>query len=216
MTSWGAAESNRPSETGTQLDLPAVLDEGWADLSSFPTSEALRAEAFYRQIRQQDPLLLQSQSTAIRDIRLRTGFEAVDIGSFGLRLNLRSSDLDLGISCARAQWDGLTSKLLPGFRLLGEHATRFSNSRLALASEYENVQVDLSVLSPPDFEKACRMHRHIAAAMSLTERIAYTWVKHLLNRAEALDEYERWKRVPYFRFCLDFRPSRTVRTRPVD
>jgi hypothetical protein len=37
-----------------------------------------------------------AQVTAIRDVRLRTGFEAVDIGSFGLRLNLRSSDLDLG------------------------------------------------------------------------------------------------------------------------
>jgi hypothetical protein len=36
------------------------------------------------------------------------------------------------------------------------------------------------------------------------ERIAHTWVKHLLRSAGRMDEYAEWKLVTYARFCPEF------------
>ncbi len=45
------------------------------------------------------------------------------------------------------------------------------------------MEIDLSVLTDEDFQVACRMLDEIDQTMSEQERIAHTWVKHLLRRA---------------------------------
>jgi len=44
----------------------------------------------------------------------------------------------------------------------------------------------------------------IEAGMSEQERIAHTWVKHLLRVAGRMREYAEWKLVVYARFCPEF------------
>ena len=40
--------------------------------------------------------------------------------------------------------------------------------------------------------------------MSREERIAHTWVKHLLREAGRLEDYARWKLVVYAKYCPEF------------
>jgi hypothetical protein len=209
VASLDGANGDDPPDVDTQLDLAIILDEKWVDLSAFSAVEALQAADFYRTIRRRDSQLVRARAAAVRDTLALTGLRAVEIGSFGIQLNLNTSDLDLGVGCRGEELDRLTLALSPRFRPLGWQPTRFSNLRFAFAAEYENVSVDLSVLSPQDFMQACRMHQRIAESMSQSERIAYTWVKHLLFVSGAWDAYERWKCAPYLRFCSGFRTCRS-------
>lgn len=66
------------------------------------------------------------------------------------------------------------------------------------------MDIDLSALTEEDFAVACRMLDDIEASMTEQERIAHTWVKHLLRRAGRMTEYAQWKLVTYARFCPEF------------
>lgn len=68
----------------------------------------------------------------------------------------------------------------------------------------DDVEVDLSVQTEEDFAVACRMLDDIEASMTDPERIAHTWVKHLLRDLGRLDEYAAWKLNTYARFCPEF------------
>jgi hypothetical protein len=138
------------------------------------------------------------------------------VGSFGLRLNLESSDVDLGIGYPVEQRDMLIAALVGHAVFKGERVTRFpaaerpegggpgTTTRLVFAFTVEGVDVDLSALTEEDFAVACRMLDDIQAHMTEPERIAHTWVKHLLRSAGRMDQYAQWKLVPYARFCPEF------------
>jgi len=182
----------------------------------FAPAEWARAERFYRQRRQQDGALLAVRDKAMSLVREWTGRASRDVGSFGLRLNLESSDLDLGIGYPVEQRDRLIAALAGHAAFNGERVTRFPaaerpggggsgvTTRLVFAFTMDGVDVDLSTLTEEDFAVACRMLDDIQAHMTEHERIAHTWVKHLLRSAGRMDEYAEWKLVTYARFCPEF------------
>jgi hypothetical protein len=186
------------------LDLDAVLAAGWADPAVFPPSEYGRAEAYYAKQRRRDAWLLAIREQAASSIEEWTGRTPRDVGSFGLRLNLESSDLDLGIGYPTDQREQIVDTLLTHAAFKVERRTRFATTRLVFAFACEGVEVDLSVLTDEDFVVACRMLDEIDATMTEPERIAHCWVKHLLREQGRLDDYAAWKLVTYARFCPEF------------
>lgn len=181
----------------------------------FPAAEFARAEAFYRQRRRYDEVLRGVRAKAMSLIREWTGREPRDVGSFGLRLNLENSDLDLGIGYPVEQRDRLMTALAAHASFKGERVTRFpaaegsdggsgTTTRLVFAFTVDGVDIDLSALTEEDFAVACRMLDDIGANMTERERIAHTWVKHLLRSAGRMDQYAEWKLVTYARFCPEF------------
>jgi hypothetical protein len=81
----------------TELDLTALAAKGWANRSDFPETEYARALEFYQAMRAHDGRLHQVRAQAAGRIEQWTGRVPRDVGSFGTRLNLETSDLDLGI-----------------------------------------------------------------------------------------------------------------------
>ncbi|MEE4543683.1 hypothetical protein V2S66_17105 [Streptomyces sp. V4-01] len=190
----------------TPLDLHAITAKGWADPDGFPAEEFQRATAFYESMRAHDPGLLKIRAEASALIQQWTGRTPRDVGSFGTRLNLETSDLDLGIGFPVDQRNQLMGAFADAgrARFLGERYTSFSTTRLVFAFEIAGVEIDVSALTEEDFTVACRMLDQIDAEMSLPERIAHTWVKHLLREAGRLEEYAAWKLVTYARYCPEF------------
>jgi hypothetical protein len=190
----------------TPLDLDAITAKGWADPADFPSEEFQRATAFYESMRAHDAGLLKVREEASALIQQWTGRVPRDVGSFGTRLNLETSDLDLGIGFPVDQREHLMQTLVGEgrARFLGERYTSFSTTRLVFSFDIAGVEIDVSALTEEDFTVACRMLDQIDAEMTLPERIAHTWVKHLLREAGRLEEYAAWKLVTYARYCPEF------------
>lgn len=202
-------------DVSSELDLAAVLVAGWADPQAFPATEFARAEVFYQERRWHDDALLATRAKAASLIQECTGRASRDVGSFGLRLNLQSSDLDLGIGYPVDQRDSLVERLAGRTSFKGERVTRFpaaeradgtagTTTRLVFAFTVDGVDIDLSALTEEDFAVACRMLDDIEVNMTERERIAHTWVKHLLRSAGRIEDYARWKLVTYARYCPEF------------
>jgi len=190
--------------TATSLDLEAVLASGWAVPESFDAEEFRRAEAFWQARRAEDERLLRVRATAARLVESWTGHTPRDVGSFGIQLNLETSDLDLGIGYPVAGREELTAALAPHAAFKGERLTRFTTTRLVFSFEIDGVEIDLSALTEEDFVVACRMLDEIDTGMSRQERIAHTWVKHLLRTTSRTREYAAWKLATYSRYCPEF------------
>jgi hypothetical protein len=202
------------SDVDSELDLDAVFAARWADPDLFPAAEFARANAFYQDRRRHDATLLAVRQKAAALIQDWTGHPSRDVGSFGLRLNLETSDLDLGIGYPAEQRDRLIAALDGVAVFKGERVTRFpaaerpeggtATTRLVFAFTVDGVEVDLSALTVEDFAVACRMLDDIEANMTERERVAHAWVKHLLRSAGRMGEYAEWKLVTYARFCPEF------------
>ncbi|WP_435057711.1 hypothetical protein [Streptomyces sp. bgisy060] len=188
----------------TELDLNAIAVRRWVDRSDFTEAEFERARAFYEQMRVHDDRLEQVRAEAADRIIEWTGHKPRDVGSFGTRLNLETSDLDLGIGYPVEDRDRLREVLAPHTTFLGERKTSFSTSRLVFSFTLEGIEIDLSALTVEDFTVACRMLDQIDTTMTPDERIAHTWVKHLLRSSGRTKEYATWKLTTYARFCPEF------------
>lgn len=188
----------------TELDLDAILAKAWTDQADFTEPEFARARSFYNGMRAHDAWLLALREEVAAEVTGWTGCRPRDVGSLGIRCNLEASDLDLGIGDPVERRAELMAALAPHARFLAERRTSFSTTRLVFAFERDGVEVDLSVLTPEDFAVATRMLDQIDAQMTETERIAYTWVKHLLRARGDLERYAAWKLVTYARFCPEF------------
>ena len=189
---------------GTDLDLAALLEKGWADRGDFPDTEYGKALAFYQGMRAHDARLHRIRAQAAAMIEAWAGRVPRDVGSFGTQLNLETSDLDLGIGYPVEDRDRLTATLAGCAEFLGERYTRFSTTRLVFAFTVDGVQIDLSALTEDDFTVACRMLDQIGQTMTFEERVCHTWVKHLLRAQGRLQDYAAWKLVTYRRFCPEF------------
>lgn len=155
-------------------------------------------------MRAHDDRLHRVRAQASGLIEERTGRVPRDVGSFGTRLNLETSDLDLGIGYPVDDRDALMAILAAHTEFLGERYTRFSTTRLVFAFFLDGVQIDLSALTEDDFIIACRMLDQIGQTMTFEERVCHTWVKHLLRAQGRLEDYAAWKLVTYRRFCPEF------------
>jgi len=190
--------------SGTELDLAALLVKGWAGRDDFPDTEYGRALEFYEAMRAYDDRLYCVRERASGLIEQWTGRRPRDVGSFGTRLNLETSDLDLGIGYPVEGRSGLMATLASYTEFLGERYTRFSTTRLVFSFTVDDVQIDMSALTEDDFAVACRMLDQIGQIMTHEERVCHTWVKHLLGQQGRLEEYAAWKLVTYRRFCPEF------------
>ncbi|ACU37537.1 hypothetical protein [Actinosynnema mirum] len=188
----------------TALDLDAITATRWADPDAFPEAEFAKAEAFWLARREHDARLGEVFDRATALVREWTGCEPRDVGSFGLRLNLESSDLDLGIGYPAEDRQALIAALAPHTSFKGERHTRFSTTRLVFSFTVDDVEIDLSALTVEDYAVAGRMLDEIATTMTEHERIAHTWVKHLLRAQGRMEDYASWKLVTYARFCPEF------------
>ncbi len=189
---------------GIGLDLAALAAKGWANRADFPDTEYTLGLEFYEVMRAHDDRLHRVRSQAAERIEQWTGRVPRDVGSFGTKLNLETSDLDLGIGCPIDDRAALMAALDPHTRFLGERYTRFSTTQLVFAFTLEGVQIDLSALTEEDFTVACRMLDQIDQCMTFEERVCHTWVKHLLRSHGRLEDYAAWKLVTYRRFCPEF------------
>ncbi|KZM72229.1 hypothetical protein [Nocardia terpenica] len=186
------------------FDLDAIVASGWAEPNDFPAAEWARAQAFWQARRAHDARLLATRTKASDLIREWTGREPRDVGSFGLRCNLETSDLDLAIGWPVDEREQLRSVIDRHAKFKGERFTSTSTTRLVYVFSVDEVEVDLSVQTEEDFAVACRMLDDIEATMTDPERIAHTWVKHLLRDTGRLEEYAAWKLTTYARFCPEF------------
>ncbi|WP_252395969.1 hypothetical protein [Streptantibioticus parmotrematis] len=182
----------------------SILERRWTVRGDFTDAEFARARAFYEQMRFHDERLEKVRAMAAELITKWTGHTPRDVGSFGTRLNLETSDLDLGIGYPVEDRDRLRAALAPHTTFLGERKTRFSTSRLVFSFTVDGIEIDLSALTVEDFAVACRMLDRIDQTMTLEERIAHTWVKHLLRSSGRTEQYAAWKLVTYARFCPEF------------
>lgn len=188
----------------TELDLATIQANGWAAREDFPIAEYECALRFYGTMREHDGRLSSVCQKASAMIEGWTGRVPRDVGSFGTRLNLETSDLDLGVGFPVDGRAALAEALAPHARFLGERHTRSSTTRLVFAFTVDGVDIDLSTLPEDDFAVACRMLDQIEEAMTFEERVCHTWVKHLLRAQGRLEEYAAWKLVTYRRFCPEF------------
>ncbi|MFH0246306.1 hypothetical protein ACGRHY_28690 [Streptomyces sp. HK10] len=184
--------------------MTAITRKGWADRGDFSDAEFARATAFYNAMRTHDERLHRVRAAAADRIEQWTGHAPRDVGSFGTRLNLETSDLDLGIGYPVEDRDRLKEALASHTTFLGERQTSFATSRLVFSFTLDGIEIDLSALTVDDFTVACRMLDQIDQTMTREERIAHTWVKHLLRSSGRLEEYAAWKLVTYARFCDEF------------
>ena len=183
----------------TELDLTAILANGWAVRGDFPAAEYRHALEFYGTMREHDGRLSRVRQKASAMIQDWTGRVPRDVGSFGTGLNLETSDLDLGVGFPVDDRAALMDMLAGQAEFLGERYTRFSTTRLVFTFTVDGVQIDLSALTEEDFAVACRMLDAIGQAMTSEERVCHTWVKHLLRAQGRLEEYAAWKLVTYRR-----------------
>jgi hypothetical protein len=186
------------------VDLEGILVAGWAEPGDFTVEEFAVAERFWLDRRRDDERLLAVRARATELITSWTGRTPRDVGSFGTTVNLDTSDLDLGIGYPVADRAQLMEALAGHATFKGERFTRFNTTRLVYAFNCDGVEIDLSALTEEDFAVACRMLDQIEAGMTREERIAHTWVKHLLRTAGRLDDYATWKLVVYARYCPEF------------
>jgi hypothetical protein len=186
------------------MDLDAILASGWADPSAFTPQEFAEAEQFWMSRRAHDAALQETYNAAARQVTAWTGRVPRDVGSFGTRLNLDSSDLDLGIGFPVADREDLVLALSSHASFKGERFTRFDTTRLVFAFAIGGIDIDVSALAEEDFTVACRMLDQIDAGLSRDERIAHTWIKHQLRQAGRHEDYAAWKLVVYARYCPEF------------
>lgn len=186
------------------MELDAVLREGWATRQDLSPEEFDAAEQFWLALRTDDERLLAVRARASALITQWTGRIPRDVGSFGTRVNLDGSDLDLGIGYPVAQREQLVGALEGQATFKGERYTRFDTTRLVYSFTCEGVEIDLSALTEEDFAVACRMLDQIETGMSRDERVVHTWIKHQLRQAGRLEDYANWKLVVYARYCPEF------------
>lgn len=202
--------------TSSSLNLDAILDAGWVEPACFSAEEFARAEAFWLSLRRHDERLHATRAKAADLVASWTGCTPRDVGSFGNQLNLETSDLDLGIGYPMEGRDALRATLDGRAAFKGERYTSFHTTRLVYAFTCDDIEVDVSALTEEDFVIACRMIDEIDKGMTREERIAHTWVKHLLRTANRHDDYAAWKLTTYARYCPEFNWVPILDTATVD
>jgi len=186
------------------MHIESILAAGWVTAAGLGPIEYERALEFWQARRDHDAHLRAVRDEAVALIQEWNGRMPRDVGSSGTQVNLDSSDMDLGIGCAVEDRPALLAAVDGRAKFKGERWTSRTSSRLVFSFTVEGIEIDLSALTVEDFAVACRMLDQIEADMSREERIAHTWVKHLLPEAGRLEDYSRWKLVVYAKYCPEF------------
>ncbi|MBF6187034.1 MULTISPECIES: hypothetical protein [Nocardia] len=191
------------------IDLEAIVGSGWVTLEELEPDDMHLACKYWAQTRARDPELQLIQRHATERVYRWTGRHPANIGSSALLLNTASSDLDLGIGIPKQLWECTTASV-GALQEARCESTRFGNTRLAHGWTEGNVEIDLTILDTLDFQESIDMMNRIRRQMRRDERIAFTWIKHLLEQSGNAELRRRWKLAPYMRYCSDFSPIKIV------
>src|SRR5262245_51500991 len=100
-----------------------------------------QAVEFYNKVRSHDGRIMELEERAVAYVFQLTGYKAEDVGSFGLKLNLPDSDLDLAIGVPVADSDRVLSTLRTHLKYKGERMTRDSSTRHVFALSIDGVEI---------------------------------------------------------------------------
>lgn len=171
-------------------------------MTVFPDSD--RPEMFYDSIRAQDPRLAAIEAKAIKKVGELIGNTAIDVGSFGLLLNLPESDLDLAVGVPPSDAPRALAILRAAMQFKGERKTSAATTRHIFAFAVDDVEIDLGVLPETDLRILEQGLNRCRAGMTRAERIEHVWKKWQLKKANRRAEYARLKLEPYRQFCPSF------------
>lgn len=171
---------------------------------SLTDEEFEQAAAFYSSVREKDSWLQKIEDQAVEMIFQWTLCSAIDVGSFGLKLNLASSDLDLAIGVDASQRSKKIDVLKSYCKYKGERRTSKLSTRDVFVFELQGVEIDVGVLPIEDFQILQNGLSRYDREMSQSDRVIHTWRKKQLKEAGAVEEYARLKLYPYETFCPSF------------
>ncbi len=164
-----------------------------------------KAVALYKSIRDDDERLATIEGRAVNFIRQCTAYEPLDVGSFGLMLNIPGSDLDLSMGVDDNDVDRV-QKILSnqGLKFKGERITRPNTVRYVFAMSLENVEIDIAVLKREDFQLIIRGLEQCRRELTERERIIHVYKKLVLKRQGNKETYAKFKLASYIKYCPGF------------
>ena len=190
----GAGQAKlRPSVS--EADLHAILHAGRIRLHQLALAEQGLAEQFYATLASRRADLAVATARAIAASRSRGLAELQAMGSSQYGTALHDSDIDL-----YAPIPPTCADLGPLRALLDGHAEYRKTRSVPTAGprhlfdfQQDGIDVDLNLVEPADYRLAVTVVQEIAAALTGPDRIANTWIKHLLRERGHADAYDQWK-----------------------
>jgi hypothetical protein len=166
--------------------------------------EYSKALALYTDIRNDDKRLAAVEDEAISIIQKITGYVAIDVGSFGLQLNLEGSDLDIAIGVPKLDESRVLNALTEKFKYKGKRRTSTTTERHLFGFFVRGVEIDVGVLPDSDFHDLSAALQNYHREITLEEKVTHVWHKYQLKVAGKKQEYAKLKLYPYARFCPEF------------
>lgn len=163
-------------------------------------NELERAYLYYDSIREHDRKLYNLQNDFSAYVFENIGAFPVNNGSFGLWLNLTTSDLDLAVGVSEPELDEVLHTLTQLGKLIAVRQSTPDSSRHVFHFEREGVTIDLGVLPPRDFEWTVQGMNNCRAGMTHLERVIHVWTKSKLLQRGLQVEYAKYKLEPYEKY----------------
>ena len=182
-----------PSER--DVDLQTVLEAGRVQLSQLAPREQERAQQFYASLAGCRAGLATTTARAITASQAAGLTELHAMGSSQYGTVLHDSDIDLYAPIPPTCPD------LDTLRTLLDGHAEYRKTRSApthgphhlFAFQQNGTDIDLNLVEATDYRLAVTVVREIAEALTEPDRIANTWIKHLLHQRRQTDAYDQWK-----------------------
>jgi hypothetical protein len=157
-----------------------------------------KAQADYKEIHKTDERLSKLENDFSGYIsELTGGYQTVNNGSFGLRLNHGTSDLDLAIGVPPEDHDRVLTKLHEVGKFVGVRKSTDDSERHVFEFDRDGVTIDLGVLPPRDYALTKEGMEKCIAGMTENDRVTHTFMKKKLLAENRMAEYKTFKLLPY-------------------
>lgn len=172
-----------------------MTDAGWVQLDDLHPAERQLAVRFYVSCGKVRQDLADLQGAAQAACEQWTGNRPHPMGSSYAGTALSSSDIDLYAPLPKrcSSLDDLR-ELLTGravYRKTRPGPT--GKDRHLFSYTQDTTRVDLNFVPAGDYQLALTVVHEIAAGLTTEDRIAHTWIKHLLHARGDEEAYDRWK-----------------------
>lgn len=163
------------------------------------------AELFYKSIREEDDRLTTIEGRARYLVRKWTGYEAVNVGSFALLLNLPSSDLDLSMGAIAQDFDAVCEEIAnSGCQFIATRESRPGSFRKVYRFQIDSIDIDLAVLRDDDLFLLMPGLVRCRRGMTYIERVEHVYEKQRLYKTNNKRAYFEFKMKPYLKYCPEF------------
>ena len=168
--------------------------------------------AFYKKIKESDTNVATVEGKAIHSLRSLTGLDPINVGSFGLELNISSSDIDLGIGVPDSNYfEPVCNKLIEaGFKYKQARDTRYLSEdqitkRFVFSKDMDGIEIDVSVYHTSDLFLLADGGFKCRSTMSESDKAEHTWNKFKLKEQGMMDDYCIYKLEPYITYKPGFK-----------